>query len=123
MEAGRGIAGSRRRWTRQALVVAEVALSLVLLVGAGLLVRTLAWLNGLNPGFDPHNVIAAEASLQDARYHTAANLNPLYSRTLERIRRIPGVRIGGGGAHPALRAAAQRRLSPGGGRRSSRPHG
>ncbi len=91
MEAGRGIAGSRRRWTRQALVVAEVALSLVLLVGAGLLVRTLAWLNGLNPGFDPHNVIAAEASLQDARYHSAANLNLLYSRTLERIRRIPGV--------------------------------
>ena len=91
MEAGRGIAGSRRRWTRGALVVGEVALSLVLLVGAGLLVRTLAWLNGLNPGFDPRNVIAAEASLQDARYHTAANVNLLYSRTLERIRRIPGV--------------------------------
>ncbi len=91
MEAGRGIAGPRRRWTRTALVIAEVALSLVLLVGAGLLVRTLAWLNGLNPGFDPRNVIAAEASLQDARYHSAANLNLLYTRTLERIRRIPGV--------------------------------
>jgi predicted permease len=91
MEAGRGVAGSRRRWTRGALVVAEVALSLVLLVGAGLLVRTLAWLNGLNPGFEPRNVIAAEASLQDARYQTALNMNLLYSRTLERIRRIPGV--------------------------------
>uniref|UniRef100_Q028A3 Permease n=1 Tax=Solibacter usitatus (strain Ellin6076) TaxID=234267 RepID=Q028A3_SOLUE len=91
MEAGRGIAGPRRRWTRTALVIAEVALSLVMLVGAGLLVRTLAWLNGLNPGFDPRNVVAAEASLQDARYHSAANLNLLYTRTLERIRRIPGV--------------------------------
>ncbi|MCU1234627.1 MAG: hypothetical protein JWP63_2594 [Candidatus Solibacter sp.] len=91
MEAGRGVAGTRRRWTRGALVVAEVALSLVLLVGAGLLVRTVSWLNGLNPGFDPRNVIAAEASLQDARYGTAVNLNLLYSRTLERIRRIPGV--------------------------------
>jgi predicted permease len=91
MESGRGIAGPRRRWTRQALVIAEVALSLVLLVGAGLLVRTLAWLNGLNPGFDPRNVIAAEASLQDARYSTVANLNLLYDRTLERIGRIPGV--------------------------------
>lgn len=91
MEAGRGIAGSRRRWMRHTLVVAEVALSLVLLVGAGLLVRTLTWLNGLNPGFDPHNVIAAEASLQDARYYTAVNLNLLYTRSLERIRRIPGV--------------------------------
>jgi predicted permease len=91
MEGSRGIAGPRRRWTRTALVIAEVALSLVLLVGAGLLVRTLAWLNGLNPGFDPRNVIAAEASLQDARYHSAANLNLLYTSTLERIRRIPGV--------------------------------
>ena len=77
MEAGRGVAGGRRRWSRAALVIAEVALSLVLLVGAGLLVRTLVWLNGLNPGFDPRNVIAAEASLQDARYNTAANLNLL----------------------------------------------
>src|SRR5260370_26809522 len=91
MESGRGIAGPRRRWTRTALVIAEVALSLVLLVGGGLRVRTLAWLNGLNPGLGPRNVIAAEASLQDARYHSAANLNLLYTRTLERIRRIPGV--------------------------------
>jgi predicted permease len=91
MESGRGIAGRRRSWTRATLVVAEVALSLVLLVGAGLLVRTLAWLNGLNPGFEPHNLIAAEASLEDARYHNAVNLNLLYSRSLERIRRIPGV--------------------------------
>jgi predicted permease len=90
-DAGRGIAGTRRRWTRGALVTAEVALSLVLLVGAGLMVRTLVWLNGLNPGFDTHNVVAAEASLQDARYQTAAAVNRLYTQTLERMRRIPGV--------------------------------
>src|SRR5674476_406343 len=90
-EAGRGIAGGRRRWTRGALVAAEVALSLVLLIGAGLMVRTLVWLNGLNPGFDTRNVIAAEASLQDARYETSAAVNRLYTQTLERMRRIPGV--------------------------------
>ena len=90
-EGGRGIAGARRQWTRGTLVAAEVALSLVLLVGAGLMVRTLVWLNGLNPGFDTHNVIAAEASLQDARYSTAAAVNRLYTETLERMRRIPGV--------------------------------
>src|ERR1035441_5211029 len=90
-EAGRGIAGSRRRWTRGALVAAEVALSLVLLVGAGLMVRSLVWLNGLNPGFDTHNLVAAEASLQDARYETSAALNRLYTETLERMRRIPCV--------------------------------
>jgi predicted permease len=90
-EAGRGIAGGRRRWARGALVAAEVALSLVLLIGAGLMVRTLVWLNGLNPGFDTHNVVAAEVSLQDARYQTAEAVNRLYAQTLERVRRIPGV--------------------------------
>ena len=90
-EGGRGIAGGRRQWTRGALVAAEVALSLVLLIGAGLMMRTLVWLNGLNPGFDTRNVIAAEASLQDARYQTAAAVDRLYAQTLERVRRIPGV--------------------------------
>jgi predicted permease len=90
-ESGRGNTGPRRGWTRGVLVATEIALSLVLLVGAGLLLRTLQFLNGLNPGFDPHNVIAVEASLQDARYHTAASVNRLYDRTLQRIRQIPGV--------------------------------
>ena len=90
-EAGRGIAGGRRRWARGALVAAEVALSLVLLIGAGLMVRSLVWLNGLNPGFDTRNVVAAEVSLQDARYQTADAVNRLYAQTLERVRRIPGV--------------------------------
>jgi len=90
-EGGRGIAGRHRQWMRGALMSAEVALSLVLLVGAGLMLRTLVWLNGLNPGFDTHNLIAAEASLQDARYLTANAVNRLYTQTLERMRRIPGV--------------------------------
>ena len=90
-QAGRGIAGTRRTWTRGALVTAQVALSLVLLIGAGLMLRTLVWLNGLNPGFDTHNVVAAEASLQDARYQTAAAANRLFTQTLERMQRIPGV--------------------------------
>src|ERR1019366_641003 len=81
----------RRRWTRGALVAAEVALSLVLLIGAGLMVRTLVWLNGLTPGFDTRNVIAAEASLQDARYGPSAAVNRLYTQTLARMRGIPGV--------------------------------
>ena len=90
-QAGRGIAGARRPWTRGALVTAQGALSLVLLVGAGLMVRTLVWLNSLHPGFDTRNVLAAEASLQDARYQTSAAVNHLYTQTLERMRRIPGV--------------------------------
>jgi predicted permease len=91
MEAGRSVAGGRRRWFRNALVAAEVALSLVLLVGAGLMLRTLSYLDGLSPGFDTRNVIAAEVSLQDARYKTSAAVNRLYTESLERIRHIPGV--------------------------------
>src|SRR5262249_4282135 len=74
-----------------ALVAAEVALSLVLLVGEGLMVRTLVYLNGLTPGFDTHNVIAAEASLQDARYTTIAATNRLFETSLAGMRRVPGV--------------------------------
>lgn len=91
MEGGRGVSGPRRRWSRQALVAAEVALSLVLLVGAGLMLRTLSYLNGLNPGFDTNNLIAAEASMQDARYAELADCERLYRDSLARIRRIPGV--------------------------------
>ncbi len=91
VEGGRGVPGGRSRWSRHALVAAEVALSLMLLVGAGLLLRTLAYLNGLNPGFDTHNVITAQTSLQDARYRTHDAVNRLFQQGLERIRRIPGV--------------------------------
>jgi predicted permease len=95
MEAGRGGVpsgpGGRRRWWPNALVAAEVALSLVLLVSAGLMLRTLSYLDGLNPGFDTRNVIGAEVSLQDARYQTSAAVNRLYTASLERIRHIQGV--------------------------------
>jgi len=91
IEAGRGVAGGRRRWWGNALVAAEVALSLVLLVGAGLMLRTLSYLDGLNPGFDTRNVISAEVSLQDARYKTSAAVNRLYTGSLDRIRHIAGV--------------------------------
>jgi predicted permease len=108
-ESGRGNSGPCRRRTRGMLVAAEVALSLVLLVGAGLLMRSLQYLNGLTPGFDPNHLIAAEASLQDARYQTAAAVTGLYHRSLERIRRIPGVRS----AAVALTLPYQRPLNNG----------
>lgn len=91
VEGGRGSSGPQRRWPRRALVVAEVALSLVLLVSAVLLVKTLRYLDGLNPGFDTRNVIAARVSLQDARYNTNEAVNRLYTESLEQIHRIPGV--------------------------------
>jgi len=109
VEGGRGVAGGRRRWSRQALVACEVALSLVLLVSAGLLVRTLAYLNGLNPGFDTRNIISAQGSLQDARYKTAGAVNRLYTQSVERIHLIPGVE----GAAVALTLPFERPLNDG----------
>jgi predicted permease len=61
------------------------------LASAVLLIRTLADLGGLDPGFDPHHVLVAQLSLQDARYETSASINSLYQKSLERIRALPGV--------------------------------
>lgn len=90
-EGGRGSAGARRQWKRQALVFAEVALGVVLVVGAGLLIRTFSILEHADPGFDPNHVITATASLEDARYATTAAGARLFRESLNRIRQIPGV--------------------------------
>jgi predicted permease len=76
---------------RQLLIVAEVALTVVLLAAAGLLVRTLIHLETLPPGFDARNVMTAKASLDDARYHDAAAFQGLLAKSVAAMRRIPGV--------------------------------
>ena len=91
LEGGRGTPGHAQRRLREVLVAGEIALGLVLLASAGLLIRTLAYLGGLEPGFDPHHVVVAQLSLQDARYKTSASVNSLFDKSLERIRALPGV--------------------------------
>lgn len=90
-EGGRSGAGSRRQWKRQALVFAEVSLGVVLVIGAGLLIRTLTHFINLNPGFNPDHLMTASLSLQDARYKTTAEGARLFRESLARIREIPGV--------------------------------
>ena len=87
----RSIAGSSKHWPRRLLVVAEVALGVVLLVTAGLLVRTFVNLRNLDPGFDPDGLVTASVSLQDARYRDAASVNRLFDESLRRLRETPGV--------------------------------
>jgi predicted permease len=82
-----GGSGRLRQW----LIGAEVALTVVLLAAAGLLVRTVVHLESLPPGFDPHNVIAAKASLDDARYHDVAAFDMLLSKSVAAMQQIPGV--------------------------------
>jgi predicted permease len=77
---------------RQMLIAGEVALTVVLLAAAGLLVRTLLYLETLPPGFDAHNVITAQASLDDARYHDSAAFQKLLEKSIAAMRQIPGVR-------------------------------
>ena len=87
----RSVAGGAKGWPRRLLVAAEVALGVVLLVGAGLLIRTFVYLQTLPAGFDPTNVVAVSASLEDARYAAHPNVEALFARSLERLRALPGV--------------------------------
>jgi predicted permease len=87
----RSVAGGAKGWPRRLLVVAEVALGVVLLVGAGLLIRTFMYLETLPAGFDPTNVVAISASLEDARYEKHETIEAMFARSLERLRTLPGV--------------------------------
>lgn len=91
----RSVAAGTGRWPRRLLVTGEVALGVVLLVGAGLLVRTFVHLRQLSPGFDPSNVTTATVSLQDKRYEDPQKLNRLFADSLDDIRRQPGVEAAG----------------------------
>jgi putative ABC transport system permease protein len=72
------------------LVVVEVALALVLLVGAGLMMRSFSKLLQVNPGFDPNNVVAARVLLPATKYQRGAQIG-FYEAVIERMRRAPGV--------------------------------
>jgi len=87
----RAVAGDRLR-VRQLLIAGEVALTVVLLAGSGLLIRTLVHLQTLPPGFNPNGVMAAKASLDDARYHDPAKFRQLLDTSVAAMQRIPGVR-------------------------------
>jgi putative ABC transport system permease protein len=87
----RGGAGRRSQHARRILVVAEIVLALVLVIGAGLLVRTFIGLHRVATGFDPHNVIAMEMSLAGARYSSSAQVERLVKRVVERVEGLPGV--------------------------------
>ncbi len=89
--ATRTIAGVERLGLRQALIAGEVALTVVLLVGSGLLIRSLIHLESLPPGFNPHGVMTAKASLDDARYRDPAAFDRLLNESTSAMERIPGV--------------------------------
>ncbi len=95
-EGGRGNAiGFRRNRLRSVLVVGEVALALVLLSGAGLLMRSFYRLQSVDPGFDSHGLLTFRTNLPGAKYRDDAAQAGFYQRALERIRSLPGVSVAG----------------------------
>ena len=87
----RNTAGSLRQRTRSALVVAEVALSLVLLAGAALMIRTLMALRNVAPGFETTSVLTMSSSLAGQRYETAAGVERVATELTRRFESLPGV--------------------------------
>ena len=96
-EGGSAGASPAGRRLRSALVVAEVALSLVLLVGAGLLLRSLFAVLTVDPGFEKDGVVTLELSLPETQYDTSAKRAAFYRTLLERTSRLPGVSAVGAG--------------------------
>ena len=89
---GRGSTSGRRRHAlRNLLVVSQVALSLVLLIGAGLLIRNFVQLRSAAPGFDPHHLLSMKISLPPARYAGAAKMTAFYDELATSVRTVPGV--------------------------------
>ena len=90
-EGSRGAAGGAQTRFRNGLVLGEVAVAVVLLVGAGLLIRSFERLNRVDPGFKPERVLTYGVVLPRSRYGEIAQLPPVYTQLLERTRQIPGV--------------------------------
>jgi len=102
--------GGDRLRLRQALIMTEVALTVVLLAASGLLVRTLIHLQTLPPGFNPTGVMTARASLDNVRYHDASAFRKLLNKSLATMREIPGVQY----AAVGLSLPYERALNAGG---------
>jgi predicted permease len=88
---GRSGSGLRHNRARSVLVVSEMALAVILLVGAALMIRTFSGLRSVHPGFDAHNVITMQTSLTGGRYENTAKVAGLIRQATERIESLPGV--------------------------------
>jgi len=88
---GRSGSGFRQNKARSILVVAEVALALVLLIGASLLIRSFIALRAVNPGFASHNILTMRMSLTEPKFATAAGVDLVVRAGVERLRALPGI--------------------------------
>jgi putative ABC transport system permease protein len=95
-ESGATLAGSlKRNRLRSLLLISEMALALVLLVGAGLLIKSFARVLGVNPGFDPKNTLTMVVSLPRQKYPTPGQQGEMFRSLVERVGNLPGVESAG----------------------------
>ena len=92
-EAGRGT--SARHWLRSSLVIVEVATTMVLLIGAGLMIRSFYRLGNVNPGFSYQNLTSFTVALPQKKYSTEEQRSTFFNRLVENIRTLPGVQSAG----------------------------
>ncbi len=90
-ESGKSSAGFKRQRARKILVVAEMALSLMLLIGAGLLIRSFQQLQHVTLGFNPSQVFVADFSLDNMKYRETSQQLNFFQQALQRIEKSPGV--------------------------------
>jgi putative ABC transport system permease protein len=94
-ESAKSSAGKRRSRLRESLVVAEMVFALVLLVGAGLLIRSFVRVLDTAPGFEPRNLLTMTIPLAGAKYNETAQVSAFYTEALNRINALPGVEAAG----------------------------
>jgi putative ABC transport system permease protein len=90
-EGSHATEGSRRQRARSVLIVTEIALALVLLIGAGLLIQSFVRLRRVELGYDPHRLLTMWVSAPFSKYRTDESRVRLYSQMLEQVRQVPGV--------------------------------
>ena len=92
-DEGRGTGGGRRRnLLRSILVISQVALSLILLIGAGLLMRSFVSLRSVNVGFNSHGLLVMNIALPPSRYSTGTQIAGFFDRLVKKVAGMPGVR-------------------------------
>src|SRR5438445_3230990 len=101
-EGGRSGEGHRRTSARSLLLIGEVALSLMLLVGAGLLIKSFLRLQEVRPGFNAHNVLIANLALPGVKYRKDQQCVDFFRQLNERLEAVPGVQAAGGSVNLPL---------------------
>jgi len=91
-ENTRGTSGLGQQRLRNTLVVSEVALSLLLLAGAGLMIKSFWQLQQVNPGFDPNNLLSVEVTLPETKYEETSRRSDFFNQALAKISALPGVK-------------------------------